>query len=115
MGSLDYLEPPADSSSPLTIRALTQALDSAETSDTNGNGNLVLPDGSPSPSNGNRNKNQEAEEAWRYARCTSLSHLGSCLRSDPEMSKAVLSMLAGDIVSTNGNDSTNNGSDIAPF
>jgi hypothetical protein len=36
------------------------------------------------------------EEAYRWARYTLLSHLGNCLRSDPELCKAMLSMLGGE-------------------
>ncbi len=38
------------------------------------------------------------KEAYRWARYTSLSHLGNCFRSDPGLSKAMLSLLSGDIL-----------------
>ncbi|KAL3805574.1 hypothetical protein HJC23_005818 [Cyclotella cryptica] len=63
-------------------------------------------------------KQTNREEEWRWSRYTSLSHLGTCLRSDPEMSKAVLSMLSGEILSTpSAADSSNasSGSNPAPF
>jgi len=40
---------------------------------------------------------QRDKEAYRWARYTSLSHLGNCLRSDPGLSKAMLSLLNGEI------------------
>ncbi|KAL3799646.1 hypothetical protein ACHAW5_004517 [Stephanodiscus triporus] len=39
---------------------------------------------------------EEEEEAYRWARYTSLSHLGNCLRSDPDLCAAMLSLLAGE-------------------
>ena len=38
------------------------------------------------------------KEAYRWARYTSLSHLGNCFRSDPGLSKAMLSLLSGEIL-----------------
>ncbi len=43
---------------------------------------------------GNDGRGRE-EEAYRWARYTSLSHLGNCLRSDPKLCKAMLLMLGG--------------------
>ena len=45
-------------------------------------------------------------ESYRWARYTSLSHLGNCLRSDPELCKAMLSLLAGE-KTTDYNDDDN--------
>ncbi len=36
---------------------------------------------------------RRVEEACRWARYTSLSHLGNCLRSDPKLCRAMLLML----------------------
>ncbi len=36
---------------------------------------------------------RRVEEACKWGRYTSLSHLGNCLRSDPELCRAILSML----------------------
>ena len=44
-------------------------------------------------------KQNEQDEEWKWSRYTSLSHLGTCLLLDPEMSNAVLSMLGGEIIS----------------
>ncbi len=38
-------------------------------------------------------RRRRVEEACRWARYTSLSHLGNCLRSDPKLCRAMLSML----------------------
>ncbi len=38
-------------------------------------------------------RQRRVEEACRWARYTSLSHLGNCLRSDPELCRAMLSTL----------------------
>eukprot|EP00974_Lingulodinium_polyedra_P047852 4594472-Lingulodinium_polyedra.AAC.1 len=43
---------------------------------------------------------QHLEEAWRWARYNSLAHVGAHARSDPEMAKAVLSLLGGEIMAT---------------
>eukprot|EP00984_Skeletonema_dohrnii_P018919 scaffold8953_cov78-Skeletonema_dohrnii-CCMP3373.AAC.1 len=56
---------------------------------------------------------QHLEEAWRWARYNSLAHVGAHARSDPEMAKAVLSLLGGEIMATTM--SSNAGDNIAPF
>ncbi len=38
-------------------------------------------------------RRRRVEEACQWARYTSLSHLGNCLRSDPELCRAMLLML----------------------
>lgn len=56
------------------------------------------------------------EEAWRWARYNSLAHVGAHARSDPEMAKAVLSMLGGEFLTTaSTTTSSNAGEDVAPF
>ncbi len=54
-------------------------------------------------------RRRRVEEACRWARYTSLSHLGNCLRSDPKLCRAMLSMLGGEIfVVDNINNDNNN-------
>ena len=53
-----------------------------------------------------RRDDKRLVESYRWARYTSLSHLGNCLRSDPELCKAMLSLLAGE--TTDYNDDNNN-------
>ncbi|KAL7521904.1 hypothetical protein ACHAWX_006627 [Stephanocyclus meneghinianus] len=63
-------------------------------------------------------KQTNREEEWRWSRYTSLSHLGTCMRSDPEMSKAVLSMISGEILSTSSavdSSNTSSSNNIPPF
>lgn len=55
-----------------------------------------------------RASNAQSDE-WRWSRYTSLSHMGTCLRMDPEMSKAVLAMLGGKI------STRDNSGYVAPF
>jgi hypothetical protein len=40
---------------------------------------------------------RRVEEAYQWARYMSLSHLGNCLCSDPELCRAMLMMLGGEI------------------
>lgn len=68
--------------------------------------------------NGNRvviqGSNTKSDE-WRWSRYTSLSHMGTCLRMDPEMSKAVLAMLGGEISHNGGNDAPFRYQRLTPF
>lgn len=71
------------------------------------------------PSTLNQQKRRN-EELWRWTQYTCLSHMGSCMRSDPEMAKAVISMLIGECDSTVDSilsDAANekDGSEIPPF
>ena len=54
------------------------------------------------------------EEAWRWARYNSLAHVGAHARSDPEMAKAVLALLGGEITTT-GSSNQGGGDIVAPF
>jgi hypothetical protein len=55
---------------------------------------------------------RRVEEVYRWVRYTSLSHLGNCLRSDPELCRAALSMLGGEIsVADDDDDDDNNDED----
>ena len=61
---------------------------------------------------------QHLEEAWRWARYNSLAHVGAHARSDPEMAKAVLSLLGGEIMATTSTTTavfTGDDTSIAPF
>lgn len=53
--------------------------------------------------------NNATNDEWKWSRYTSLAHMGTCLRMDPEMSKAVLAMLGGEV---SAQDSSGN---VAPF
>jgi hypothetical protein len=48
------------------------------------------------------------DEAYRWARYTSLSHLGNCLHSDPKLCRAILSMLGGEISIADDDDDNDN-------
>eukprot|EP00956_Cyclotella_meneghiniana_P020186 scaffold35328_cov62-Cyclotella_meneghiniana.AAC.5 len=52
---------------------------------------------------------------WKWSRYTSLSHMGTCLRMDPEMSKAVLAMLGGETSHDGGNDAPFRYQRLTPF
>jgi hypothetical protein len=56
-------------------------------------------------------RRRRVEEAYRWARYTPLSHLRNCLRSDPELCRAMLSMLGGEISVADDNDDDNNKDD----
>jgi len=67
----------------------------------NESGGILLAASSSNSNTTNTKKNSlETKEAYKWAKYTSLEHLGRVLRTDPDMSKAVLSLLSGDIVDT---------------
>ena len=47
-----------------------------------------------------KTNSQATNESYKWAKYTSLNHLGQCCQSDPEMSKAVLSLLSGEVIDT---------------
>jgi len=76
-------------------------------------GGILLAAPSSSNTNNTKKNSLETKEAYKWAKYTSLEHLGRVLRTDPDMSKAVLSLLSGDIVdttsfATSDNDGANN-------
>jgi hypothetical protein len=52
-------------------------------------------------------RQRRVEEAYRWARYTSLSHLGNCLRLDPKLCRAMLLMLGGEISVADNDDNDN--------
>jgi len=74
-----------------------------------GSGGILL--AASSSSNNTKKNSLETKEAYKWAKYTSLEHLGRVLRTDPDMSKAVLSLLSGDIVDTTSFTTSDDGSD----
>ena len=96
----------------LVLQGIVDALEDDMISNVNGNKVLSVRDAS---------KNDE----WKWSRYTSLAHLGTCLRMDPELSKAMLALLGGELstcslASCEDNDSNTESdkkvnSNMAPF
>ncbi|KAL7455815.1 hypothetical protein ACHAWC_007336 [Mediolabrus comicus] len=63
----------------------------------------------------NSQQQQYLQEAWTWARYNSISFIGTCSVSDPEMCKAVLSMLGGEITRSNGGVTSGGEVEVAPF
>ena len=77
----------------------------------NESGGILLAASSSSNNNNTKKNSLETKEAYKWAKYTSLEHLGRVLRTDPDMSKAVLSLLSGDIVDTTSFTTSDDGDD----
>ena len=60
-------------------------------------GNIIVIHGGNTDQSNSANGGEETEEEFPWARYTPLLHLGSTLRSDPGMTKALLSVLSDKI------------------